>query len=75
MRVDIETDDSFIYNQKGKIDLNNPTPEHLAELSEQNLDLEEAIEVTKFRHFVNSTKDDTDLFPYDFKYGENKNHA
>lgn len=75
LRLDIETKDSFIYNQKGKFDLNNLTPELLEELRQQNLEIQEAIELTKYRHFVKSTKDDSDLFPYDFKYEEKKNHA
>jgi hypothetical protein len=75
LRLDIETKDSFIYNQKGKFDLNNLTTELLEELRQQNLEIEEAIELTKYRHFVRSTKDDTDLFPYDFKYEEKKSHA
>lgn len=75
LRLDIETKDSFIYNQKGEFDLNNVTPELLNELSQQNLELKEAIELTKFRHFISSTKEDGDLFPYDFKYEEMKNHA
>jgi hypothetical protein len=74
-RIDVETKDSFVYNLKGKFDLNNLTPELSEELSQQNLELQEAIELTKFRHFIKSTKDDTDLFPYDFKYEERKNHA
>jgi hypothetical protein len=75
LRLDIETKDSFIYNQKGKFDLNYLTTELLEELSQQNLEIQEAIELTKYRHFIKSTKDDTDLFPYDFKYEEKKNHA
>ena len=75
LRLDIETNNSFIYNQKGKFDLNNLTTELIEELSQQNLEIQEAIELTKFRHFIKSTKDDTDLFPYDFKYEEKKNHT
>lgn len=75
LRLDIETKDSFIYNLKGKFDLNNLTAELLEELSQQNLEIQEAIELTKYRHFIKSIKDDSDLFPYDFKYEEKKNHA
>ncbi len=74
-RIDIETNDSFIFNLNGKFDLCNLTQELTEELNQQNLELQEAIELTKFRHFIKSTKDDTDLFPYDFKYEEKKNYA
>ena len=72
-RVDIETATGYIYNKKGKLDLNNVTPELLEELSQQGLDIQDGIELTKFRHFIKSTKEDTDLFPYNFKYEEKKN--
>ncbi|GAB4448667.1 MAG: hypothetical protein Fur0028_03780 [Bacteroidales bacterium] len=75
LRIDVETKESFIYNLKGKFDLSNLTSELSEELSRQNLELQEAIEITKYRHFIKSTKDDIDLFPYDFKYEEKKNHA
>lgn len=73
LRLDLETNNHFVYNQNGKFDLNHVTPELLDELNQQNLEIQEAIELTKFRHFVNSTKDDSNLFPYDFKYVEKKN--
>lgn len=72
IRLDIETNNSFIYNLKGTLNLNNPTTEQLYYIEEQGLEIEEAIELTKFRHFITSTKDDSDLFPYDFKYEEKK---
>lgn len=75
IRLDIETNDSYIYNQKGIIDFNNLTINQLNVIKEQNLDVDEAIELTKFRHFINSTKNDSDLFPYDFKYEEKKSQV
>ncbi len=75
LRLDIETDSSFIYNHKGKFNLTNLTPEILEELSQQNLEIQDAIELTKYRHFIKSKKDDNDLFPYEFRYEEKKNHA
>ena len=72
MRVDIETDGSFIYNQNGKLDLTNITPQVLNELKEQRLELYEAIELAKYRHFFTSNNSDKDLFPYDFRYAERK---
>ncbi|MBX3163105.1 MAG: hypothetical protein KF900_01380 [Bacteroidetes bacterium] len=75
LRLDIETDNSFIYNYNGKLNLNNITAEQLHEIKEQGLEVEEAIELTKYRHFISSTKNGLDLFPYHFKYEEKKNHA
>jgi hypothetical protein len=72
LRLDIETDSGFIYNHRGKFDLNNPTPELLNELSLQNLEIQDAIELTKYRHFIQSEKDDKDLFPFEFRYEEKK---
>lgn len=73
LRLDLETNNHFVYNQNGRFDLNHVTPELLDELNQQNLEIQEAIDLTRFRHFVTSTKDDSDLFPYDFKYEEEKN--
>lgn len=75
LRLDIETKDSFIYNQKGKFNLNNIKTELLNKLKQENLEIHEAIEITKFRHFIETIKDDTDLFPYDFKYIEKKKNT
>ncbi|XZF16557.1 hypothetical protein ACTHGU_10480 [Chitinophagaceae bacterium MMS25-I14] len=72
LRLDIETYDSFIYNLNGKFDLNNVTPELSAELNTENLSIQEAIELVKFRHFIMSTKENGGLFPYNFKYKEPK---
>lgn len=72
LRLDIETDDSFIYNLQGEFDINNPTDKVLEQLHHDNLEVKEAIELTKFRHFMTCTKDDSDLFPYDYKYTESK---
>ena len=73
LRLDLETNNHFVYNQNGRFDLNHVTPELLDELNQQNLEIQEAIDLTRFRHFVTTTKDDSDLFPYDFKYEEEKN--
>ena len=75
IRLDIETDDEFIYNFQGKHDLNNVSNETRNELREQNLEINEAIELLVNRQFIKCTKDDNDVFPYDFKYVENKNRA
>lgn len=72
IRLDIETDSNFIYNHAGKLDLNKSTPELLNELNRQNLEIQDAIELTKYRHFIKSEKDDHDLFPYEFRYEERK---
>ena len=72
LRLDSETTGSFAYNPTGKFDLNNPTREVMNELKEQQLEISEAIELVKFRHFITSPGDDTDLFPYDFRYEEQK---
>ena len=72
-RFDVETEDSFIYNLYGDKNLLELNEDLEAELDEQNLSLEEAIELTKNRHFICVEKDDEDLFPYCFKYVEQKN--
>lgn len=71
-RMDIETENSYIYNKSGSIDLNKMTENLEQELKEQNLAINEAIELTTFRHFITTVKDDNDLFPYKFKFEEGK---
>ncbi|WP_434278836.1 hypothetical protein [Acinetobacter sp. CE-15] len=72
LRLDIETENSYIYNVTGKFNLNSPTIELTEELNQQDLELNEAVELTVFRHFMKCTKDDSDLFPYDFRFEEQK---
>lgn len=74
-RCDLETEDAFIYNFSGKYLLNLPGEDLKKELKTQGLKLEEAIELTKYRHFISAGKDDKDLFPYDFRYEEKKSLA
>ena len=74
-RCDLETEDAFIYNFSGKYLLNLPGEDLKKELNTQGLKLEEAIELTKYRHFISAGKDDKDLFPYDFRYEEKKSLA
>ena len=49
-----------------------PNKELKEKLAEQNLSLEEAVELVKNRHFIAATKDDVDLFPYDFSLGDKR---
>jgi hypothetical protein len=70
LRMDIETETHYIYNIRGEFDLTTATPAQKHEL--WDLELQEAIELTRFRHFIQSTTDDSDLFPYDFRYAEKK---
>ena len=72
LRLDIETENSYIYNVTGKFNLNSPTIELMEELNQQDLELNEAVELTVFRHFMKCTKDDSDLFPYYFRFEEQK---
>lgn len=72
LRLDIETENSYIYNVTGKFNLNSPTIELMEELNQQDLGLNEAVELTVFRHFMKCTKDDSDLFPYYFRFEEQK---
>ena len=72
LRLDIETENSYIYNITGKFNLNSPTIELMEELKQQGLELNEAVELTVFRHFIKCTKDDSDLFPYYFSFEEQK---
>jgi hypothetical protein len=71
-RLDFEAEDRVIYNVGGELNLNSVTAELISELAKWDLTVEDAIELTKFRHFVKSTKDDSDLFPYYFRYEEKK---
>ena len=71
-RVDLETEKSYIYNVYGEFDLRNHSNELQVELKVQGLDINEAIELVRYRSFISVNKDDSDLFPYDFKYKENK---
>jgi hypothetical protein len=75
IRIDIESNDRFIYNEHGTSSLNDVTEELIEKLRQQNLELDEAIELTKNRHFINCIKDDGDLFPYDFRFEESKSNA
>lgn len=72
LRLDIETENSYIYNVTGRFNLNSPTIELTEELNQQDLELNEAVELTVFRHFMKCTKDDSDLFPYYFRFEEQK---
>ncbi len=71
LRLDLETTDHFIYNLQGTFDLTKATNDQQYEL--YDLELQEAIELTRFRHLMQSAKDDTDLYPYSFRYVEKKN--
>lgn len=67
-RMDIETEQSYIYNLKNTLDLNELNEETITELKNQNLTVAEAIELVVHRQFIACTKEDKDLFPYEFKY-------
>lgn len=69
-RLDIETDDSFIYNIYGNVNLNDPTDENKEDILQQGLNITDAIELTRHRLFISSGKDDSDLYPYEFRYEE-----
>lgn len=71
-RLDIETDKSYIYNLKGIFNLNNTSIELKEVLNQENLEIQEAIELVKYRHLINYIKDNKSLFPYDFMYEELK---
>lgn len=71
-RIDLETEKNYLYNINGKFDLNLKTNETLNELASQNLEVSEAIELLVNRQFISCRKDDSDLFPYDFRYEERK---
>lgn len=71
-RFDFELNDSYLYNSEGDINLNIPKESDLKFLKEYNLSLQEAIEITVNRHSITSRKDETELFPYKFRFSENK---
>ena len=70
LRLDMETTDHFIYNVQGDFNLTEATSDQQYELND--LELREAIELTRLRHLIQSKKDDTDLYPYNFRYEEKK---
>ncbi len=67
-RLDIEKEQSYIYNLNGKFDLNVLDPATLEELKNQDLTVEEAIELVVNRQFIRCSKPYAYQFPYDFKY-------
>lgn len=71
-RFDFEMEDSYLYNSEGKINLSMPQNSDLKFLKEHNINLQEAIEVTVNRHLITSLKDETEIFPYEFRFSENK---
>ncbi|WP_298427936.1 hypothetical protein [uncultured Kordia sp.] len=71
-RLDLENGNKIIYNYNGKFDLNQLSEETLNELKEEGLEVNEAIELIVNRHFIKCSKDDSDLFPYNFRYDEIK---
>lgn len=71
-RLDIETEQSYIYNLNGKFDLSVPDPATREELKEQGLRLEDAIELVVNRQFIRCTQKYEYPFPYDFKYEARK---
>lgn len=71
-RLDIETEDHFIYNYEGRVNLNTSKIDQDNKFDDNYLSIEEAIELTKARHFIHYKKEDSDLFPYDFRYDEVK---
>lgn len=71
-RLDIETEQSYIYNLNGIFDLNVPDPATREELKKQGLRLEDAIELVVNRQFIRCTKKYEHQFPYDFKYEARK---
>lgn len=71
-RMDIETEQSYIYNFKNTLDLNELDEATIAELKNYNLTAAEAIELVVHRQFIVCTRDDNGLFPYDFRYETSK---
>lgn len=67
-RMDIETEQSYIYNLKNTLDLNELNEATITELNNYNLTAEEAIELLVHRQFITCTQADNDQFPYDFRY-------
>ena len=74
-RFDFDQGEHYLYNSDGEINLNSPNQKVIEELNEYNLSLDEAVEITVNRHFITSKKPDEDLFPYQYKYLEKKNHS
>ncbi|SUB81779.1 Uncharacterised protein [Pragia fontium] len=71
-RFDFECSNGFIYNSQGSVDLNLTSDSTFQILQEDSLSLFEARELTMYRHFITSTRDDDDLFPYNYKFFDAK---
>ncbi|SFB95945.1 hypothetical protein [Pragia fontium] len=71
-RFDFECSNGFIYNSQGSVDLNLTSDSTFQILQEDSLLLFEARELTMYRHFITSTRDDDDLFPYNYKFFDAK---
>lgn len=69
-RFDFACPDGFLYNSQGKIDLSLTSDFTLQKLQAHGLSLPEAKELTMYRHFITSEKEDNDLFPYDYRFFE-----
>lgn len=71
-RFDVERENGFLYNTQGKFDVGTVNEEAQEELRHYDLSFSEAREITKYRHFITSTKKDNDLYPYSYKLFESK---
>ena len=71
-RIDLETKENYIYNFNGNLNLNKPSSKEIDYLKDNGIKLEEAIELLKYRHFLNVSKNDNDLYPYQFRFEEEK---
>ncbi|AKJ41515.1 hypothetical protein [Pragia fontium] len=71
-RFDFECSNGFIYNSQGSVDLNLTSDSTFQILQEDSLSLLEARELTMYRHFITGTRNDDDLFPYNYKFFDAK---
>jgi hypothetical protein len=71
-RFDVETPKNYIYNFFGPLDLHAPKGGVEDELIAQNLNLNEGIDLVRFRHLISTTEGGKDLIPYTFRFTEGK---
>lgn len=68
-RFDFRTEKGLFYNFTGKDSLNHPDQQLLTKLHEDNISLDEAIDLVRYRQLLYIHKKD-ELWPYDYRFFE-----
>lgn len=69
-RYDFKTERGFYYNFTGKENLNAPDETLLTRLKEDNISIQHAIDVVRYRQMMIPHEKRADLFPYDYRFFE-----